>query len=188
MNDQTVLLTCFIPLRDLPGAAGRKRSLDTTAEERARIAEAFDLVSLSRLSISYELKPESKDGWRLNGVVSAALEQACVVTLDPVPATVEEAFTRHFTPDAPDPFADIADGLDIDMDAEDPPEALGAGVDVAAAALEALSLSLDPYPRAPDAVFESVAAQPEGAAPITDESLKPFAGLAALKKSMETPD
>ena len=69
-----------------------------------------------------------------------------VVTFEPHPREV-------FAPGAPDPFADLGAGIDVALDDEDPPEALGEGIDVGAVALETLTLALDPYPRAKGVAF-----------------------------------
>ncbi|MEO1613255.1 MAG: DUF177 domain-containing protein, partial [Pseudomonadota bacterium] len=78
--------------------------------------------------------------------------------------------------------------IDVDFEGDDPPEPLGDGVDIGAVALEALALGVDPYPRAENAAFAPVAAAPPGAAPLEGDAPKPFAALAALKKSMESGD
>ena len=49
---------------------------------------------------------------------------------------------------------------------------------------EALSLSVPEYPRAAEAELGEMTAEPEGAAPISDEDVKPFAGLAGLRDKL----
>ena len=185
MNDEHALLRHFIPVRELQGIQDRKLSREADEAERVAIADAFALVSLASLKTTFRITSEGADGWRLEGEVAARLQQRCVVTLEPLDKSVHEAFSRVFTPDGVDLFSDPSFGVGISLDDEDPPEALGKGIDVGAVALETLALSLDPYPRGPEADFTSVSSQPEGAAPLTDEAVKPFAALAALKKTME---
>jgi uncharacterized metal-binding protein YceD (DUF177 family) len=61
-------------------------------------------------------------------------------------------------------------------------------IDVAALGIEALALALPLYPRAPGAAFgEAVFAAP-GVAPLTSESLRPFAGLASLAEKLKKPE
>ena len=64
-------------------------------------------------------------------------------------------------------------------------EALPEVIDVAAVAIEALALALPLYPRAKGIDLGSVVATPPGAQPLTDETLKPFAGLAGLADKMK---
>ena len=50
---------------------------------------------------------------------------------------------------------------------------------------EALSLALPLYPRAPGAELGAQVFAPPGAEPLTDDVIKPFAGLAGLARSMK---
>ena len=185
MSDTTAPLPRFVALRDLPKAAKSKKQDAATKPERAAIATAFDLISVNELTFDYAITPAGDDGWRIAGALRATVVQSCVVTLEPVTGRIHEAFDRTFAPDGVDPFDDSAADIDFDYDGEDPPEPLGEGVDVGAVALEALALGIDPYPRAENAAFAPVAAAPPGADPLEPEGRKPFAALAALKKSLE---
>lgn len=149
---------------------------------RADVARAMDLLDVPSLRVDATITPVGRDQWRIKGTVRAKVVQACVVTLNPVSAVVEEEFDRRFTEN------EDAVGSDIDFDptADDPPELIETGVDVGIVASEALALGLDPYPRAAGVTFDGVQAAPEGVEPIRDADLKPFAGLAALKKAMDS--
>ena len=172
-------------VRELAGLAGRKLRFSATEAERGRIVADFDLLSLDRFDIAYEIAALGKDGWSLRGRIDAALAQACVVSLAPAPSVVKAPFERVFSPGAVNPF-DVSDAeVDVDLDEDDPPEPLGDAIDVAAAALETLALSLDPYPRAAGVAFAGASARPRDAAPIEETAPKPFASLAALKKTLE---
>lgn len=154
-------------------AKGEQIAIAATAEERAALAEALDLVALDSLTADVTLKPWRGEGVRVTGTVRAVVTQACTVTLEPVPGTVEENFDVRLHPDAA-PSAVV----DVDLDAADPPELLEAGeVDIGAIALEHFALGLDPYPRAPGVEFE---APDEG----DDDEPSPFAALAALKNGL----
>ena len=90
--------------------------------------------------------------------------QACVVTLDPVAQSIDEAIDLRF-----------AAGAKANADDPDAPEPLdGDSLDVGAIVADHVSLALDPFPRAPGATYEP-AAQPADAKP------NPFAALEALK-------
>lgn len=161
------------------------------AAERAAIAEAFGLLSLDDLSYAARLAPHGGDGWRLTGTLSATLAQACVITLAPAPARIEEPFERLWRP-AEALEAAEADGRDLDDDwaaaapLEEGPEIEPTPdpIDLGLVATETLSLALDPYPKAPGALFEGAAAGPPGAPPLTDEAVRPFAKLEALRERM----
>lgn len=144
--------------------------LEASEAERAAIAEALEIVSLESLTAEVTVRPWRGEGVRVTGVVRAALHQECVVTLEPVAATVEEAFDMRLHPDV----VESAD-VEVDPEAPDPPEPLaGNAVDVGAIALEHFVLGIDPYPRAPGVAFE-----PPGDEDEAEPS--PFAALASLK-------
>lgn len=178
-----------VPAYSLPYALTtlRKRKTvevrdDAGAGVRADLAAALGLIDIASLRVEASITAVGRDQWRIAGTVRAKVVQACVVTLNPVSAVVEEAFDRRFTEN------EDAIGSDIDFDptADDPPELIDTDVDVGVVATEALALGLDPYPRAPGATFDGVQTAPEGVQPIRDGDLKPFAGLAALKKVMDS--
>ncbi|GAB5375253.1 MAG: DUF177 domain-containing protein [Acuticoccus sp.] len=148
-------------------------TVEASEAERAAIAEALDLVSLDSLTAELTVRPWRKEGVRVVGTVRADLAQACVVTLEPVHSHVEEDFDVRLHPDAVECNSDV----EIDVEAADPPEPLeGDLVDVGAIALEHFVLGVEPYPRAPGAVFDTAGDAEEEA-----EEPSPFAALAALK-------
>lgn len=157
---------------------------DAGPEVRAALAEQLGIIDIASLRVNASITPVGREQWRVAGTVRAKVVQACVVTLDPVSEIVEETFDRRFTED------ENAVSTDIDFDpvADDPPELVDTGVDVGRVAAEALALGLNPYPRKSGVAFDGVQATPPGAAPIRNEDLKPFAGLAALKKAMSSDE
>ena len=159
-------------------------SVEASAAERTAIAEFLDLEAVETLVLTGTLAREGRAGWRFDGQLEAQAAQRCVVTLEPVPTAISELINRHWSPDAKPPQAeDAVFGLDSELD-EEPPEPLGAEIDLGAVAVETLALALDPYPRAPGADLDATRAAPPGVAPLTDEAVKPFAGLAALRERM----
>ena len=149
--------------------------LDVTADEAARaaIATLAGVSGLPRLAASFGIARQGK-GLRVEGEVTAAVEQTCVVTLEPMTSEIHEPIDLVFMPAAGSaPAGETRE--EIDPAAADDPEPLVAGVaDLGAAATEFLLLAIDPYPRKPEAVFDS----PDQA----DTGTHPFAALAALKK------
>jgi uncharacterized metal-binding protein YceD (DUF177 family) len=152
------------------------RGIDLAADEaaRTRVAKALDLEAVNRLEAHASLTPWL-DGVRFEGRLSASVIRTCGVTLEPFEEVIDQPFALSFvpagSPNAPAP----ADGEDqeIDLEADDPPEVVaGDSIDLGHALVEELSLALDPFPRAPGAVFE---------APQEDGPISPFAALAALK-------
>jgi hypothetical protein len=153
------------------------RHLELAADERSRaaVAKLAGLRAVPRLAAVFDLAPRGRNGLRVTGRVSATVEQACVVTLEPVENEIDEEIDLVFAPTAA--AASLVDrgGAEVEISADDGPEPLiGGVVDLGVLATEFLMLGIDPYPRKPDAVFEGPS--------VGDASVKPFAVLAALKK------
>ena len=188
---QITAQTEVAPIFSIPYAitALRKRKavdvrVDANPETRTALAAELDLIDLPSLRVEASVTPVGRDQWRVAGTIRAKVVQACVVSLNPVSTTVEETFERRFTED------ENAVGSDLDFDpvGDDPPEMIKDGLDVGIVATEALALALPTYPRAQGATFEGAAVAPPGVEPIRPDDLKPFAGLAALKKTLESKD
>lgn len=125
--------------------------IEATAPERAALAKRFDLIALD--SFTAEGTLATLNGGRralLRGRIAAQVVQRCVVTLEPVADDIDEAFSLDYADDAT--AAAIEKELELDPDADDPPDPLeNEAVDVGEAAAEHLALALNPYPRVPDA-------------------------------------
>ena len=182
--------TTDAPLWSVPVAAievpetGRWFELIADAATRTALAKAAGVAALPRLEAGFELTRHGSDGVRVTGRVVATVGQNCVVTLEPIESTVDEAVDVVFLPpdesgkpskthDAETQDAEVSDAL-----VEDPPEPLRDGVvDLGALATEFLLLGIDPYPRKAGAQFD--------APPAGEPASHPFAALAALKKSSD---
>lgn len=160
------------------GATQHREEITATDKERAALAERFGLVSLDRLSASFALTRVRKDLVRAKGHLSAELVQACVVTLDPVPARIDERFEVDFLEGVRPMVAD----LELDAEAADAPEPIIDGwVDLGELAAEQLGLAIDPYPRRPNAEVPTEWAVEAASRPTAVERLNPFAALEKLK-------
>lgn len=132
--------------------------------ERTALARRFELLELPALKAEVNVQPGMGGVWTVSGRLRAEVVQACVVTLEPVPQSIDETFDLR--------FAAGAKGSVDDPDAPEPLE--GDTIDVGAIVADHLSLALDPFPRAPGATYEP-APQPADAKP------NPFAALEQLK-------
>lgn len=161
---------------DIP-ATGVSFALTTDEALRKTIASGAGLLDLPRLDARLEVNRHGDAGLHVTGRVEATVVQACVVTLEPVTSDVDEAIDLVLVPEGE---REQNESVDIDVAADsavDEPEVLIDGrLDLGALAVEFMVLGIDPYPRKPDAVFESPApSQPEAS---------PFAALAALKSKL----
>jgi uncharacterized metal-binding protein YceD (DUF177 family) len=150
--------------------------IEANEEERARLAERFGLIALPSFAADVELRRLAGGRVRLDATLRAEVVQPCVVTLEPVPGTVEEAFTLVYAPDAPEVIEDVL----VSGDEEIVAPLVGESIDIGEAAAQELSLALDPFPRADGAALP--AAEPETAAEAAETGRSPFAALAKLRR------
>ena len=128
---------------------GLARTIAADPDERAALARRFGLIAIDSLEASIRLKAVNGGAAiRLDGHIEARVTQRCVVTLEPVPQTVESDFVLLFTREQ--------DGEEVDLAFEDEVvEVLeGSDIDIGEAAAQELSVALDPYPRAASAQLE----------------------------------
>jgi hypothetical protein len=164
---------------DVP-AGGRHVRITADAGERAAVAAALELPSVGALTAEFELRRRGRAGLSVTGHVEAEVEQICVVSLDPFPATVREPVEVEFVP--PDHPGRRKPAAAVDAEAEeaatdlDAPDLLIDGrIDLGALAVEFVALGLDPHPRKPGAAFVGPAIDDPGA------ETHPFARLARLR-------
>ena len=150
---------------------GERYEISARPEERAALAKRFELLTLDRLEAKVRLTPMAGGYYRLAAEFEAELSQPCAITSEPVPALVNDSFTLTYGP------VEESSEIVLDGDAE-PVEPLDDGmIDIGEAVAQQLSLSLDPFPRAPGASLEEEANLSDHSPP---ES--PFAALAKLRK------
>lgn len=157
---------------DIP-AGGLNRNREAASAELQQIAQALNILKVGDLSSHYRITAIAGGGYRLAGTIAANVEQACVVSLEPVSGKINAAFDVEFWPTvAPadnEKEASILSGSDV--------EVLEHGlIPVGRIVFETLSASLDPYPRREGAEFNWQDPKAEKA-----ESANPFAALSKLK-------
>lgn len=158
-------------------------TLAADAEERAGLARLWGVLEVKALAAAFQLQRWKRDGVRLKGRVTADIVQACVVTLEPVEAHIDEPVEVVFVPEGSKlarlPAAVESGEMLLDPEGPDAPEVFsGDTIDAGAVAAEHAALAIDPYPRKRDARF---AGHAEGGA---EEGRKPspFAVLKDWKK------
>ncbi len=164
----------------------RETAFDLTPDgaELAALRDLLGLTDLRKLSFTGALMPVDKQDWQLEGRLGATVVQPCVATLEPVTTRIETEVARLFTTDFEEP-----DAVETEMPEDDRTEPLGSHIDLWQIAGEALSLALPLYPRAPNAQAPvEIRVTEPGAAPMSDDEAKPFAGLAALKAQLTAKD
>ncbi len=147
-----------------------------TDAERASVAKALSLLSLAQLKFAGRAVHLAGGRYRLTGQITAELEQACVITLDPVPARIDCALDVEFRPDAmATPLAEV----DVELDEASEIEPIVKGrLETGRVVYETLAAALEPYPRKPGEAIDEMLAAPKGA---DTAKANPFAVLAKLK-------
>jgi uncharacterized metal-binding protein YceD (DUF177 family) len=178
--------------------AGGNYDIAASAEALSRLAARLAVSEMKALRASFVVKPGAGGILHVKGKVHAELVQACVVTLVPVPSTIDEEVESSFiTTDRAARNAKKAKANPeaeevISLESDDPPEVAEDGrIDLGELAVTQVALVLDPYPRAPGVAFDAaqwpVSSGKKGAEPVEeaeDAGLGPFAALAKLKKNL----
>ncbi len=165
---------------DILGAEPRAVRIEAEEAERAALAGRFGLVAIHRLEAEAMLSREGENMLAV-GNLRATVIQSCVATGEPFEEQVEAPFRIEFRPApagvGPDEEVELGEG-DLDTVFYN-----GAAIDLGEAVAETLSLSLDPYPRAPgaeEALREAGVKDEEEAA----RESSPFAALQGLKDKL----
>ncbi len=169
-----------VTVADLHGKKRLAVDLQPDAATRAALATDLGIPAIRKLRLTGEVTPASSRDWLFQGQLGATVLQECVVTLDPVTTRIEEPVMRLFVAD----YVEPDHGSETEMPEDDTTEALGTTIDPGQIMAEALALALPPYPRKEGVELDAALFTEPGQQAMTDEDARPFAGLAALKKSL----
>jgi uncharacterized metal-binding protein YceD (DUF177 family) len=165
---------------DIRDDGGTVVQIEATPAEREALAQAYDLPEVAALTARFSIVRHGKT-ISVTGDVKARISQVCVVTVEPFESDVDERVEMIYAPEAQvtEAWERIAkaEASGTNAPVEDPPDVIVDGrIDLGLLTAEALSLSLDPYPKKPGVEFDA----PEE--PEVDPEESPFALLAKLKK------
>lgn len=169
-------------------ASGLKLHIAAEPAERMALARRFGLKALDMLEADLKLRPVAGGPViHIGGILRAAAVQTCVISVLPVPASIEEEVDVRFGPAELDPV-----DVELSLEDEDPPEPFQDGkIDLGELAAQILSISLDPFPRAPDAALAQIPATemgPGGVGWTVGTPTHPMAGLARLVSREDKED
>lgn len=159
--------------------------LSASEDECAALARRFGLISIGALGATVTLTAQGEDVLA-DGHLRAKVVQACVATADPLDVSLDEPLALRFSPE-PD-AASVSDDDDDDEVAESSPDLEerdliyyeDATIDIGEALAQTLLLSLDPYPRSPDA---DTFLKDKGV--VSEEDAGPFGALARLRDMLD---
>ena len=164
---------------DTIGGEARAVTIAADAGERAALAARFGLIAVDVLEAEFAIR-RSAGAVLATGRVHAAVVQACAITGDPLPVTVDEPVALRFVEPG---NGSGEDEVELAADTIDTIELEGGAVDLGEAAAETMALALDPFPRGPGA-----AAALAKAGVVSEEEAGPFGALAALRDRMAKKD
>lgn len=134
--------------------------IDADAAQRIALAEEHDLLSVERYRAELLVAPWKRNGVKVSGHVVADITQACIVTLEPVAAHIDEPVDALLLPEQSKLGRQGFDGggeILLDAEGPDSPETFsGDTIDVGALAEQFFGLAIDPYPRKQGVSLDSV--------------------------------
>jgi len=171
------------PIRpaDLPQGRVVEIELVPDAPTLAAIAAELGLDGLRKMRVTGKLAPLGKRDWRFTGHIGATVTQPCVVTLEPVNTRIEEDIQRSWRAGL-----EPQTGSEVEMPEDADEEPLGEVIDLGAVALEALVLAIPLYPQTEGATLARKEFTEPGKQAMSDDDARPFAGLAALRASLDS--
>jgi hypothetical protein len=132
--------------------AGLSITRTASPAERSAIVQALGIVSCEAVTADYVIRALGEGRYRMSGRISAQLTQSCVVTLAPIPQTLEESFDVSFWPGGSLPQVGGAESEVLSVPEIEPIE--HGAIEAGRVLFEILSASLEPYPRQAGARFE----------------------------------
>lgn len=161
-------------------AEGDTRKIVAEPEERDALARRFGLLAFGELSASLRLQPLGHGLVRVEGRLTAVVEQRCVVTSEPTARRIDESFALVYGPTG---AGAATHEVVVTADEEAPPEPIEDGaIDLGEAVAQHLALALDDFPRAPNASLDSLRAEPGGLGRLPNPPSGPFAALLTLRQ------
>ncbi|QKD04287.1 YceD family protein [Mesorhizobium loti] len=133
--------------------------IEADTAQRAVLAEAHGLLSVEAYRAELLVVSWKRNGVKVSGRVEADITQACIVTLEPVEAHIDEPVEALLLPEDSKLGRQGFEGggeILLDADGPDSPETFsGDIIDVGALAEQFFGLAIDPYPRKPGASLDA---------------------------------
>ncbi len=158
------------------GSKPQTGKLSADQEQRRALALRFDIPKISSIAATYKLVAGER-GIAFTGMLTSDLHQSCAITGEALPVKIRDKFDILFIP-KPDP-SELEEEIELTEEECDIVEYEQAQIDLGEAIAQTLYLSLDPYPRGPDA--DNVAKK-KGLK--SEAEAGPFGALAALKDKL----
>ena len=133
------------------GPKATRMDVEASEADRKAVIATLELLGLPRLFVAYDVRSIAGGHYRLQGRVVADVVQACVSTGEPVDEHIDAPFDVEFWP-AEEIGVGGKNEETLDPYSGDPPEPLDDDIiDAGRIAYETLAISIEPFPRHPDA-------------------------------------
>ncbi len=167
-------------------AKGFVTTLKADKRELQTLAENHGLEEASKFEAELHISQWKKNGIRIRGTIIADYVQQCIVSLEPIPAHMNEKIDTILVPEnsrlAKVQYNDSGE-IVLNADGPDIPEVFeGDSVDIGEIAEEFFELALDPYPRKAGLDDSLVNVTYGGETDESEKPVSPFAKLADLKR------
>ena len=134
--------------------SGLEQDIEAKPAERAALAKRFDLIDMPLLKAQLTVTPGAGQSITVSGQIESDIVQNCVITLEPIKTHFDLRLNITLLPaeihakgaGSPDP-GDLDEEVDMYEDGK---------IDLGETVAQHLGISIDPYPRKPDAAFGSV--------------------------------
>jgi uncharacterized metal-binding protein YceD (DUF177 family) len=172
----------LLKVRQLDTRLPNTISLTPPPGQRRDIATLLGVAKINKLRFDCKIVAEGERDWRLEGKLGATVVQPCVLTLAPVTTRIDIPVTRMFLADFP---TGDNDEEEVEISGDETLEPLRGDIDVGVVMTEALALALPLYPKARDAQLDQGVFAEPGVKPMSDDDVRPFAGLSGLRDMLE---
>lgn len=135
------------------GQAGLDVRVEASAAECSALAFRMRLPAILCMACDFHLERQAAGHVTARGRLSARVVQTCVISLEEFEAIVREDFTIRFVENG-------RESQEIDLESDDEVPFQNGVLDLGEAAAEQLALSLDPYPRLPEAAVPEQESEP----------------------------
>lgn len=136
---------------DIRGITAEPVVVEADAAERAALAERFGLSGIGKLAAKLSLEQEENDVVSAEGTLLAEWVQACAVSGEALPMSIEEPVSLRFVPSVALEASEEDEEIELDEEDLDEIGYEGTTLDLGEAAAQSLALAIDPYATGPDA-------------------------------------
>jgi len=163
---QQFTLDSLIDVQTLPPSGSLKGRLEAGDDDRHRLADRFGFLEVRSLVAELRLYQVATGSWDVRGRLVAEVVQACGITGEPVPESVDSELEERYVR-----LAGSEEEVVVDLDEAEP--LVDGKIDVGEMVAQSLALAVNPWPRSENAPHSFQAGE--------DDQSHPFARLASLK-------